>query len=91
MTQLASCVQCSDMPKTCYYELLGVQPTATAAEIKKGYRKAALQWHPDKNADNLEEATERFKDIQNAHAVLSDPQERAWCVKSAQLVCTPTL
>jgi hypothetical protein len=66
------------MPKTCYYELLGIEPTATADDIKRGYRKAALQWHPDKNPTNIEEATERFRDIQNAHAVLSDPQERAW-------------
>jgi hypothetical protein len=66
------------MPKTCYYELLGIEPTATADDIKRGYRKAALQWHPDKNPTNIEEATERFRGIQNAHAVLSDPQERAW-------------
>jgi DnaJ family protein A protein 5 len=66
------------MPATCYYEVLGIGPKATDAEIKKGYRKKALEWHPDKNADNLEEATEKFKEIQNAHAVLSDPNERAW-------------
>jgi DnaJ-class molecular chaperone len=40
--------------------------------------KAALRWHPDKNADNMEEATERFKEITEAHSTLSDANERAW-------------
>lgn len=42
--------------------------------------QAALKWHPDKNADNMEEATERFKEITEAHSTLSDRNERAWCV-----------
>ena len=67
------------MPKTCYYEVLGVPKNGSDADIKSAYRKAALRWHPDKNPDNLDEATEKFKEIQNAHAVLSDPQERSWC------------
>ena len=62
----------------CYYVLLNCERTATAAELKKGYRKAALKWHPDKNADNVEVATEKFKEVQNAYQVLSDPTERAW-------------
>ena len=66
------------MPATCYYEVLGIDAKASEADIKKGYRKKALEWHPDKNADNLDVATEKFKEIQNAHAVLSDPNERAW-------------
>jgi DnaJ family protein A protein 5 len=64
--------------KTCYYEVLGVEPRATDTELKKAYRKEALKWHPDKNPDNLEAATEKFKEVQNAYAVLSDPQERGW-------------
>ena len=40
--------------------------------------RACEQWHPDKNADNLEEATERFQEITEAHSTLSDPTERAW-------------
>ena len=64
------------MTGTCYYELLGVGPKASAEEIRKGHRKAIKQWHPDKNPDRIEEATARFKEIQNAHDILSDPDER---------------
>lgn len=62
----------------CHYVVLGVDRTATDAEIKKAYRKLALEWHPDKNMDRLEEATTRFKRIQQAWEVLSDPQEKSW-------------
>jgi len=64
--------------KTCYYELLGVESTATEHELKKAYRKKALQLHPDKNRDNIEEATSKFAIVRAAYEVLSDPQERAW-------------
>ena len=64
--------------RRCLYEVLGVERTATEDEIKKAYRKAALRWHPDKNAENMEEATERFKEITEAHSTLSDSNERAW-------------
>ena len=64
--------------KTCYYELLGVSRDATDVDLKKAYRKKALQYHPDKNRDNIEEATELFATIKAAYEVLSDPQERAW-------------
>eukprot|EP00743_Colponemidia_sp_Colp-15_P006043 GILK01006493.1.p1 GENE.GILK01006493.1~~GILK01006493.1.p1 ORF type:complete len:450 (+),score=117.25 GILK01006493.1:121-1470(+) len=66
------------MVKTCYYELLGVTKTSTADEIKLAYRKQALVWHPDKNADRIEEATAKFQELQAAYAVLSDANERAW-------------
>ncbi|ESO87617.1 hypothetical protein LOTGIDRAFT_179278 [Lottia gigantea] len=62
----------------CYYELLGVARDANAEDLKKSYRKLALKWHPDKNPDCLEEATEQFRLVQQAYEVLSDPQERAW-------------
>lgn len=62
----------------CHYEVLCVSKDATASEIKKAYRKLALQWHPDKNLENLLEAKEQFQLVQNAYEVLSDPQERAW-------------
>ena len=58
------------MPK-CHYEILSVERDVNDDDLKKAYRKLALKWHPDKNADNLEEATERFKEIQASYAVLS--------------------
>lgn len=60
-----------------YYEILGITENATDTEIKKAYRKEALQWHPDKNQDRLEEANERFKLISEAYEVLKDPQQRS--------------
>ncbi|KAK6179770.1 hypothetical protein SNE40_012055 [Patella caerulea] len=62
----------------CYYDVLGVPRDANAEDMKKSYRKLALKWHPDKNPDCLEEATNQFRLIQQAYEVLSDPQERAW-------------
>lgn len=62
----------------CYYEVLGVGASADGAGIKKAYRVQALQWHPDKNQLRLEEADEKFKEVQNAYEVLSDKHERAW-------------
>lgn len=64
--------------KTCYYELLQVESTATDLELKKAYRKKALQLHPDKNPDDVEGATARFALVRAAYEVLSDPQERSW-------------
>ncbi|KAG8191458.1 hypothetical protein JTE90_020708 [Oedothorax gibbosus] len=62
----------------CHYEVLGVLPECSAEELKKAYRKLALEWHPDKNLERLSEATETFQLIQQAYEVLIDPQERAW-------------
>jgi len=64
--------------RRCLYEVLDVERDATPKDIKKAYRKMALRWHPDKNQDNLEESEEKFKEIQQAYDILSDPQERSW-------------
>ncbi|KXS98945.1 hypothetical protein AC579_6736 [Pseudocercospora musae] len=64
--------------KTSYYVLLGVDRSATEEEIKKAYRKKALELHPDRNYGNEEEATRTFAEVQAAYEVLADPQERAW-------------
>ena len=59
-----------------YYEVLQVPRSASAAEIKKAYRKQALQWHPDKNPQRKEYAERRFKLISEAYQVLSDANKR---------------
>lgn len=59
-----------------YYKILGIEKDASDQEIKKAYRKLAIVHHPDKNPDD-EHAAERFKEIQEAHETLSDPQKRA--------------
>ncbi|RSL61475.1 hypothetical protein CEP54_006256 [Fusarium duplospermum] len=64
--------------KTCYYDLLGVERSATDDEIKRAYRRKALELHPDRNFNDVETATRRFAEVQSAYEILSDPQERAW-------------
>jgi len=59
-----------------YYEILGVSKNATAAEIKKAYRKKALEYHPDKNPGD-KEAEEKFKEAAQAYEILGDEQKRA--------------
>lgn len=63
----------SNMKKRDYYEVLGVDKKASADEIKKAYRKKAIQYHPDKNPGD-KEAEEKFKEAAEAYDVLSNPE-----------------
>ncbi|VDK63444.1 unnamed protein product [Onchocerca ochengi] len=58
------------------YEILGITKDASDDDIKRAYRKLALKYHPDKNLDDNPEKTERFKEVNHAHAVLSVPTRR---------------
>jgi len=64
------------MSKRDYYEVLGVEKSADAKQIKKAYKRLAMKHHPDRNADNKEAAEEKFKEIQEAYSILSDEQKR---------------
>lgn len=64
------------MSKRDYYEILGVAKAATADDIKKSYRKLAMQYHPDRNPGN-KEAEAKFKEATEAYEVLKDDQKRS--------------
>src|SRR5579872_2529536 len=64
------------MAKQDFYELLGVSKSASAEELKKAYRKLAMQYHPDRNPGD-KAAEQKFKDISEAYDVLKDEQKRA--------------
>lgn len=60
-----------------WYKILGISKTASIAEIKRAYKKLALQWHPDKNVEKREEAAVKFQEIAAAYEVLGDDDKRA--------------
>ncbi|XP_059171670.1 dnaJ homolog subfamily B member 6-A-like isoform X4 [Physella acuta] len=62
--------------KSCYYEVLGIEKSATEQDIKKAYRRLALKWHPDKNPENKDEAKKKFQEISEAYDILSDKKKR---------------
>ena len=64
------------MSKRDYYEILGVQKNASADEIKKSYRKVAMQYHPDRNPGD-KAAEEKFKEAAEAYEILSDADKKA--------------
>jgi curved DNA-binding protein CbpA len=59
-----------------YYRILGVNRDASAQDIKKAFRQLALRYHPDRNPDNMKQAEEKFKEINEAYEVLGDEQKR---------------
>ncbi|KAM1690786.1 hypothetical protein ACFX15_031844 [Malus domestica] len=59
-----------------WYKILGVSKTASISEIKRAYKKLALQWHPDKNVENRQEAEDKFREIAAAYEVLGDEDKR---------------
>jgi curved DNA-binding protein CbpA len=59
-----------------YYEILELSKDASQNEVKKAYRRLAIQYHPDKNPENTTEAADKFKVIGEAYSVLSDPTQR---------------
>lgn len=60
-----------------YYDVLGVPQNASESEVRKAYHKLAIHWHPDKNPDNIAEATRKFQLLQVAESTLLDPEKRA--------------
>src|SRR5947208_310458 len=64
------------MAKRDFYEVLGLSKSANADDLKKAYRKMAMQYHPDRNAGD-EKAAEQFREINEAYDVLKDDQKRA--------------
>src|SRR5438445_2481716 len=72
-----------------YYEVLGIARTASADDIRRAFRKLALDYHPDRN--KTDEAHDRFKEINEAYEVLRDPQKRSAYDRYGQAGLDPNL
>jgi molecular chaperone DnaJ len=72
-----------------YYQILNVSQDASAEDIKKAFRRLALQYHPDRNPGNVWEAGEKFKEINEAYEVLSNEQRRWQYNRLASLASYP--
>jgi DnaJ-class molecular chaperone with C-terminal Zn finger domain len=79
----------TERKKKDYYEILGVSRNATQEEIKEAYRKLALKYHPDVNKSK--EAEEKFKEITEAYAVLSDPEKEDSMICTAKKASIPSI
>ena len=73
---LTSGIESKTMEYKDYYKILGLERSASADEVRKAYRKLAMQYHPDRNPGD-KQSEEKFKDINEAYQVLSDPQKKA--------------
>jgi len=60
-----------------YYDILGIDKSASDSQIKSAYRKKALEWHPDRHKDDKKETEKKFKEINEAYQILSDPQKKS--------------
>lgn len=68
----------SEIKIRCHYEVMGIAREASTEDIKKAYKRLALQWHPDRNYGQEDIAAKNFKEISASYSVLSDPHERQW-------------
>ena len=71
----------TSIDKPDYWSLLGLPPDSNPEQLKRAFRREARKWHPDLNGNNIE-AEERFKLVNEAYAVLSDPRKRLEWEKS---------
>ena len=62
--------------KTCHYKILGIEKNATDIEIKKAYKKCAIKYHPDRHQDDKELNEKKFKEVNEAYSILSDPSTK---------------
>ena len=76
------------MDNDAYYLILGVPKNMPTTMVTKQYRRLALEYHPDKNHHNPEEAERRFKDIVEAYEVLKDPENKRFTTAWAKRACS---